>query len=120
VLVQGYLPQVVALARRGFAGGHADLRPGFFGSVEAQQLTVRRLAAQSVPVVLLESGDAYENFRKEFPLVTVYLDWNYEVVDTRVFDERFGTTLLVERRRPSQGIYEPLGWPCFGSGRLQS
>ena len=43
VLVQGYLPQVLALAQRAFAGGHADLRPGFFATEEAQRLTLARL-----------------------------------------------------------------------------
>ena len=43
VLVQSYLPQVLAIARRAFAGGHADLRPGFFEFEEAQRLTLERL-----------------------------------------------------------------------------
>ena len=45
VLVQSYLPQVLALARRAFAGGHADLRPGFFETEDAQRLTLERLRA---------------------------------------------------------------------------
>ena len=47
VLVQSYLPQVLAMARRAFAGGHADLRPGFFEIEEAQRLTLERLRAAS-------------------------------------------------------------------------
>ena len=43
VLVQAYLPQVLSLAQRAFAGGHADLRPGFFATDEAQRLTLARL-----------------------------------------------------------------------------
>ena len=45
VLVQSYLPQVLAIARRAFAGGHADLRPGFFEMEDAQRLTLERLRA---------------------------------------------------------------------------
>jgi hypothetical protein len=33
------------------------------------------------------------------------------------FDERFGITLYVKKDRTPTGTYEPLGWPCFGSGR---
>ncbi len=32
IFIQHYAPQVLALARRAFAGGHADLRPGFFST----------------------------------------------------------------------------------------
>jgi hypothetical protein len=118
VLVQAYIPQVLALSRRAFAGGHADLRPGFFKDAEAQRLTVTRLQRQPVPVVLLETGDSYRNFRSGFPLVTAYLDQNYRIAGTREL-ERYGTTLLVRHDARPAGIYEPLGWPCFGSGHVE-
>jgi len=118
ILVQPYIPQVLALARRAFAGGHADLRPGFFRSEEAQLLTLERLRRQSVPVILLETGAAYGNFRKSFPLVSDYIDREYRLVGTHVFDERFGVTLFARRDRPPSGTYEPLGWPCFAAGQV--
>jgi hypothetical protein len=120
VLVQAYLPQVLALARRAFAGGHADLRPGFFTSTAAQELTVSRLQRQSVPIVLLEAGESLEGFRKSFPIVTAYLDRTYRVAGTKEFDGRFGTTLLVRRDREPAGTYAPLGWPCYGAGVVRS
>ena len=119
VLIQGYIPQVPALARRAFAGGHADLRPGFFTTEAAQQLTIQRLQHQSVPVILLESGEELDHFREEFPLVTAYIDAHYRVADTRTFD-RFGTTLLVQKDRPPVGTYAPLGWPCYATGATPS
>ena len=112
VFVQPYIPQVLGLARRGFAGGHADLRPGFFTSEEAQTLTIERLRRQHVPIALLETEDALANFRKSFPLVTAYLDEHYEVGGTHTFDGRFGITLLVRRDAAMNGRYPPLGWPC--------
>ncbi len=120
VLVQAYIPQVLALARRAFAGGHADLRPGFFTSPSAQHLTVARLERQSVPIVLLEAGKPLENFRESFPIVTAYLDEHYRVAGTHEFDGRFGTTLLVRRDREPTGTYAPLGWPCYGAGVVRS
>jgi hypothetical protein len=120
VLVQGYLPQVLALAQRGFAGGHADLRPGFFGSDAAQRLTVSRLQRQSVPLILLDADDSYEEFRTSFPLVTAYIDRRYAVAGTRVLDGRHGLTLLVSRDREPAGTFEAFGWPCFaGRGTPQ-
>jgi hypothetical protein len=120
VLIQGYLPQVLTLARRAFAGGHADLRPGFFTSTSAQDLTVARLTRQSVPIVLLEADESLENFRESFPIVTAYLDQHYRVAGTREFDGRFGTTVLVRRDREPTGTYAPLGWPCYGAGVVRS
>jgi hypothetical protein len=120
VLMQAYLPQVLAMARRGFAGGHGDLRPGFFTSEAAQRLTLARLQRQSVPVILLEAGKEYENFRESFPLITAYLDRTYRIAGTKTFDGRFGTTLLVRRDLTPKGTYAPLDWPCFGTGMVRS
>jgi hypothetical protein len=115
VLIQGYLPQVLALARRAFAGGHADLRPGFFATDEAQRLTVSRLKAQPVPMLLLDTEQSYENFRSSFPLVTAYVDEHYRLAGTHVFDGRFGINLFVRKDLTPAGTWEPLGWPCYGT-----
>lgn len=120
VLVQAYLPQVLAMARRPFAGGHADLRPGFFRSEEAQRLVLTRLQRQSVPVILLEADDSLRNFYKSFPLVTAHIDEHYRLAATRTFDGRFGVSLFVRRDATPTGTWEPLDWPCYGSGRVRS
>jgi len=117
VLVQSYLPQVLAIARRAFAGGHADLRPGFFEFEEAQRLTVERLRRQSVPMILLDTDDSLRSFYRSFPIITAYIDQEYRQAGMHTFDERFGLTLYVKKDRTPTGTYEPLGWPCFGSGR---
>jgi hypothetical protein len=117
VLVQSYLPQVLALARRAFAGGHADLRPGFFEFEEAQRLTVQRLRSRSVPMILLDTEDSLRSFYRSFPIVRAYIDQEYRQAGMHTFDERFGITLYVKKDRTPNGTYEPLGWPCFGSGR---
>jgi hypothetical protein len=113
VLVQAYLPQVLALAQRGFAGGHADLRPGFFATEDAQRLTLARLKAQPVPIILLDTGQSYENFRSSFPLITAYIDREYQLAGTREFDGRFGINLFVRKDRTPASTWEPFGWPCY-------
>jgi hypothetical protein len=115
VLVQAYLPQVLALAQRAFAGGHADLRPGFFATDAAQRLTLARLKAQSVPIILLDTGQSYENFRSSFPLVMAHIDREYRLAGTHEFDGRFGISLFVRRDLTPAATWEPLGWPCYGS-----
>jgi hypothetical protein len=120
VLVQAYMPQVLAVARRAFAGGHADLRPGFFGTEDAQRLTVSRLERQSVPIILFEADQEFANFRKGFPLVIAYVDAHYRPAGVRRFDGRFGTTLYVRKDLTPTGTWAPLDWPCYGAGIVQS
>jgi hypothetical protein len=117
VLVESYVPQVVALARRGFAGGQADVRLGLFDTADAQQLTVSRLQRQSVPVILLDSSGA---FHADFPVVAAYVDAHYRRAGMRVFDRRFPFDLYVRRDVPPRGVYKPFGWPCYGSGQVTS
>ena len=120
VLVQGYMPQVLGLARRAFAGGHADLRPGFFTTEEAQRLTVARLQGQSVPIILLDTGKSLENFGQSFPLVMGYINQHYRLAGTHEFDGRFGVSLFARTDAAVRSTWEPLGWPCYGTGRLSS
>jgi hypothetical protein len=113
VFMQDYLPQVIALARRGFAGGHADLRPGFFTSSDMQRLTIERLQRQSVPVVVLATGDDLDHFRESFPLVTMYLDRMYAVAGDRALDDRYVVRVLTSKASRPTGHYAPLDLPCF-------
>jgi hypothetical protein len=114
VFMQHYLPQVVALAERGFAGGHADLRPGFFKTDEMQQLTLERLQRQRVPIALVGAGDSLGGFRESFPLIAGFFDEHYRNAGERVFDGRFPIRLLVRNDAVPSGVFEPFGWPCFG------
>jgi hypothetical protein len=120
ILVQSYMPQVLALARRAFAGGHADLRPGFFETEEAQRLTVERLSRQSVPLILLDTEKSLENFHESFPIVVAYIDAHYQRSGTHVFDERFGISLFTKKGLTPTSVWRPLGWPCFGPTETKS
>ena len=113
VFVQPYVPQVISLARRGFAGGYADLRPGFFDTPEAEFVALQRMRSQNIPVVLLETGDSLENFRESFPLIARYFDENYETAGEHEFDGRLGITLLVKRGAPRGEMFDLLPWPCL-------
>ena len=112
VFVQHYIPQVLALGERGFAGGHADLRPGFFTTEEMQRLTVARLRAQSVPVALVGASDDLGGFRDSFPIVVSYFDERFQNTAEHTFG-RFSIRLLVNRDARPTGRFQPLDWPCF-------
>ncbi len=111
VFVQPYIPQVLALARRPFAGGHADLRAGFFESQEQQRLTISRLERQYVPVALL--GESLEGFTQSFPLVGAYLQNRFSVAGAHTFDDRFEITLLLDKGEQPTRRFADLDWPCL-------
>ena len=113
IFVQHYIPQVLALGERGFAGGHADLRPGFFTTDEMQRLTVARLRAQSVPIAIVGASDDLGGFRESFPIVVSYFDQAFLNTAEHTFGGRFPIRLLVNRNARATGRFEPLNWPCF-------
>ena len=113
IFVQHYIPQVLALGERGFAGGHADLRPGFFTTDEMQRLTVTRLRAQSVPIAIVGASDDLGGFRESFPIVVSYFDQAFLNTAEHTFGGRFRIRLLVNRNARATGRFEPLNWPCF-------
>lgn len=115
IFVQDYIPQALALARRGFAAGHGDLRPGFFDTPEAQVTALERMRRQNVPIALLATDRSLEFFRDSFPILTAYFDSEYEVAGTHTFADRYGITLLVKKDVHRAGIFEPLGWPCLSN-----
>jgi hypothetical protein len=67
-------------------------------------------------MILLDTEDSLRSFYRSFPIVTAYIDDQYRVAGTHVFDERFGLTLYVRKDRSPSGTWEPLGWPCYGTG----
>jgi hypothetical protein len=111
IFVQPYIPQVLALARRPFAGGHADLRTGFFDDEESQALTVQRLQRQDVQVALL--GESPESFSESFSQVGDYLQQTFAPAATHRFDDRFDITLLLRKDAVVRGRFADLDWPCL-------
>ena len=117
VLVQGYLPQVLALAQRAFAGGHADLRPGFFahrrgtafdarpaqGAVGADHPARHRPVVRELPQLVPASDGAYR------PAST---GWRARASSTAAS----ASTCSCERTVTPGGVHgSRFGWPCYGS-----
>jgi hypothetical protein len=113
IFVSPYLPQVVGLANRPFAGGHGDLRPDFFNTEEHQRLTVSRLQRQAVPVAFVTPPDEYQGFRQSFPILDAYMSERFQRIGTRTLAEGMKLDVLVDRGRVPVRTYEPLDLPCF-------
>lgn len=114
VFLTTYLHYVATLAQRPFAGGHADLRAGFFTTTADQRLTVDRLTRESVPVVITATGEEQEHFAKDLPLVQRYLLEHYRPLGEFDLGGSRPVGLLVRRDRVSPGPYAfNKEWPCF-------
>ena len=112
VLYLGYAPQTYFFAHRGFAGGQVVFEGTYYSSQEEQNLTLRRLRRERVPVVALPDENA-GHFRRTFGAVAAYVDANYARAGTiDLPGDRRGDVFL-DRKRIPVGRYEPLGWPCF-------
>ncbi len=112
VFVAYYMPQVPALARRGFAGGHPDLRPGFFATEHDQRLFIQRFREQQVPVLVVPPAAEYGHFAGSFPLVDAFFASRYgPIVDRALGDLTVGVRVLNEA--VPRGRYARLDLPCF-------
>jgi hypothetical protein len=113
VFISQYLPQVPALAQRAFAGGHPDLRPGFFGTRDDQQLLLTRMRRQHVPVLIVPPADAYSQFESEFPLVARYFAESYKPIGDRDLGDGLRVAMWMRKSEHVLSQYEPLDLPCF-------
>ncbi len=113
VLVTWFAPEVFFYAERLFAGGQVYLDPGgWHASPADQQLTVRRLRDERVPITLV-SVEWEEAVSERFQLVHEYLQQHYVTAARSTFGGDREYAVLVDRSLPPLGLYEPLGLPCF-------
>jgi hypothetical protein len=113
VFVSQYFPQVPALSRRAFAGGHPDLRPGFFATEADQELFLERIETESVPVLIVPPAAEYGGFSAAFPQVARYFAAHYDPAGERDLDDGIVVAILTRRDRAAASRYAPLDLPCF-------
>jgi len=105
-------PRIFFYAERRFAGGQVYLHPNWHASDADQRLTIERLEAQRVPLVLERQDQGYE---PRFPLLHAHVEQHY--TDVPIAAQRMrGYRVRVDRRLTPTGTYEPLGLPCFRKG----
>lgn len=111
--VTGYRPEVFYFANRRFGGGQVDVRAGYLSNPVDENLTIARLRAQAVPIVITDATDVFEaRYRPESPVLAAYLDEAYVPVGDRDFaGERL--RVLVRRGSRPAGTYAVLHLPCF-------
>jgi hypothetical protein len=114
VLMIASAPAILAMSARAFAAGHPTFTPGFYTSVDDQQLMLRRLRIQSVPVVVTEPEATYlEDLAPEFPLLHEYVMAQYASIGELPAHGEHSMRLLVRRGLVPRREYGATGLPCF-------
>src|SRR6185436_16018171 len=107
-------PEVATFASRPFAAGQATFRPGFYTLDVDQRLMLERLRRQSVPVVLTDDQEDYEqNFASGFPIIHAYLTEQYTLAGELPALTGGPMRVFVRRTRQPTGTYGVTGLPCF-------
>jgi hypothetical protein len=114
VLVVADSAEVTVFAGRPFAAGQPTFRPGFYTLPADQALMLRRLYGQSVPVVLTEDEEDYEdNFASGFPQIDAYIKANYDLVGRLSALTGGPMRIFVQRGLVPTSTYRDTGLPCF-------
>ena len=114
VFAPSFVPELYFFAQRGFAGGVVATFGGHWSEPRFERRTVDALSSQSVPIVILESGET-EAFAATYPALDRYLREHYvkagettsEVPDARAYQ------VLARRDRRPVRLHGRLSLPCF-------
>jgi hypothetical protein len=113
ILLATYVPEVLVMSRRLFAGGQGTFGLNFYLS-EAQQLeAVARLRRQSVPLVLASYHDFQGEFIDDYPRVYEYVASRYREAGVIDVNGEPRLRVLVEAARPVRRTDPQSGLPCF-------
>ena len=112
VLVTWFEPGVFFYAQRPFAGGQVYLDPGWHDSPHDQRLTIARMQAQRVPIILVRA-EVEHLYEQRFSLVHDYVRQRYRTAARSTFGADQEYAVLVDRSVHPSGRYEPLDLPCY-------
>jgi hypothetical protein len=116
VLVVADAPEILGMAGRPFAGGHPTFRPGFYRLEKDQRVTLDRIRAESVPIVLLDEEGSYtSHFVPQFSLIDAYIMAEYQRAGTLAAPAGPAVQVFSRRDRIASGQYRMTGLPCFVS-----
>jgi hypothetical protein len=107
-----FAPELFFYTGRGFAAGQVSLTPGYFVSERHASLMLQRLAAEKVPLVIVDSETRGE-LAANYPRVDEYVDRNYREFGRVSIGAGKDWVLLAESARPASGTFGDGRWPCW-------
>jgi hypothetical protein len=116
VLTMAYVPQLLVLSARGFAGGVPWFLPRYFTDELTLQRMVPRIHDHRVPLAITAiEPDFSADYVPSFPSVAALLDREYRDLGVVDFGEQIRYNLFVRRDLQPSGSYGAQRLPCFAS-----
>ena len=112
LLVLGFQPEVFFYADRRIGGGNVVFHANLGAAPAEQELIVRRLRRERVPVAILPVDQAAE-IERTYPRVKAYMDGRYALAKESGFGEGRPIRVLVDRNIEPSRIDAELDLPCF-------
>ncbi|HKE86921.1 MAG TPA: hypothetical protein VKB50_24360 [Vicinamibacterales bacterium] len=111
LLVAAYLPEVLVLAHRPFAGGQIWFMPGGLATADDHALVMRRLAGERVPLAVIRRP-SYDDLAREFPELDAHITAHFSPIAQWSMggDDR---VVLLADMHASTGRDDATGWPCY-------
>ena len=112
VLLATFADEIAYFARRRFAGGQRRFTSNVLTSEADQRNVLRRMARQSVPVVVTDMNYEHE-FVIDYPLVAKHIESHYRRAGDVKTESEAVLHVWVEKTRPPVRTDPVLGFPCF-------
>jgi hypothetical protein len=111
LLVPGFIPEIVVLARRPFAGGQVWFMAGALNTRDDHARVLSRLAGEQVRIAIVRRP-TYDDLAREFPELDAYITGNF----TETAKWSLGgddTIALLMNASAATRMDSATGWPCF-------
>jgi hypothetical protein len=116
ILTVAYVPQVLVMSGRGFAGGIPWFLPRYFTDDLTQRRMVDRIHDHRVPVAITAvEPDFSADYVPSFPAVAAVLAREYRGLGVIDFGQDVHYNVFVRRDLQPTGSYGPHALPCFAS-----
>jgi hypothetical protein len=112
LLVAAWLPEIVVMSQRQFAGGQIWFMPGALKTPADHALVMRRLEGKRIPVAVFRRP-SYDEIAVEFPELATYIKEHFDEVAHWSLGGDDVVSLLMATKQAT-GTDTQTGWPCFG------
>lgn len=107
-----FAPELFFYTGRSFAGGQVSLTPGYYAQPNDEELMLRRLSAEDVPLVVVDDGIRGE-MAVQYPRIAAHLAGRYREVANFAIATGRGFVVLADTKRPSVRPFGARSLPCF-------
>ena len=116
LLTMTFAPELFFYTGRAFAGGQVSLSPGYFSSDAHVRLILQRMAAEDVPLVILDS-QTHDEMLAGYPLLGGYVREHYQEVGRFAVTAETAFVVLGRGRGSSVVTIGDRQLPCFAGPR---